>query len=305
MRYSAKHVQTFCTVVESGGFTGAQSLLGMSQPAISTHIRDFEIRLGFQLCHRGRGGFTLTEKGTLVYQKCRQMLNGIADFEAELGELRNLLTGTLRIGLIDNTITDPHFPVSKAINRFYQRQGDVSLKLVILPPEDLEREILNHNIHVAIGPFPNRNSRLNYQLLYREEHALYCGNRHPLFHVPDVDLDLITIGKHAISLRTYLQHSNLSSMENTQRIASVSNMEAEAILIKSGIFLGSLPIHYARRWVENSEMRAFSHPEFKYHSEFTLVTRQSPEPQYITKLFIEDLKNVVSNSSIASHDDNA
>ena len=139
--HSIKHMQTFCTVVEYGGFVGAQTSLGMSQPAISTHIRDFEIRLGFRLCHRGRGGFRLTEKGEITYRKCRDILNSISDFEADLGELRNKLTGVLRVGLIDNTVTNTEFPIPEAINRFYSRANDVSLSLIVLSPEDLERGV--------------------------------------------------------------------------------------------------------------------------------------------------------------------
>lgn len=166
--HSIKHMQTFCTVVEYGGFVGAQTSLGMSQPAISTHIRDFEIRLGFQLCHRGRSGFRLTEKGEVAYKKCREMLNAIADFDADLGELRNKLTGTLRVGVLDNTLTDPHYPLPKALNRFYSRANEVSFSLQVLSPEALERELLNGNLHIAIGIFAHKHSSIHYQELYSE-----------------------------------------------------------------------------------------------------------------------------------------
>ncbi len=288
--YSMKHMQTFCTVVEYGGFVGAQSALGMSQPAISTHIRDFEIRLGFPLCLRGRSGFSLTEKGEVVYRRCREMLNSISDFEADLGELRNTLTGTLRVGLVDNVITNEALPIAEAIQRFYSRPNDVSIKLLVLAPEDLERELLTGNIHLAIGLFQNRSTAVTYRHLCNEQHSFYCGRRHPLFELPDEQVSIETIRQYPISSRTYLQHADLQNIKKSRNVAFVSNMEAQAILITSGSFLGFLPSHYARRWVESGEMRAFDHLDLCWNSEFSLAVRASPAPQNIVQVFVKDIE---------------
>lgn len=295
--HSIKHMKTFCTVVEYGGFVGAQAALGMSQPAISTHIRDFEIRLGFQLCNRGRSGFSLTEKGEITYRKCREMLNMIADFDADLGELRNKLTGVLRVGLIDNTVTNHEFPIPLAINRFYSRDNDVSLSLTVLSPEDLERELLSGNIHLAIGIFTNRHSAIRYRHLYTEAHKFYCGKGHPLFDLPDEEITMETLRKHPISSRTYLQQADLQYFRKSHNTASVSNMEAQAILITSGSFMGFLPVHYAQQWVEKGEMRALEHLGLNWSSDFQLAVRSSPAPKNITQVFVEDIEASIKTLS--------
>ncbi|MFC6671945.1 LysR family transcriptional regulator [Marinobacterium aestuariivivens] len=297
--YSMKHMQTFCTVVEYGGFVGAQSALGMSQPAISTHIRDFEIRLGFQLCHRGRSGFSLTEKGEVVYRKCREMLNSISDFEADLGELRNTLTGTLRVGLVDNVITNRDLPISDAIHRFYSRKNDVSIRLLVLAPEDLERELLTGNIHLAIGLFQNRSNSVTYRHLCSERHGFYCGRRHPLFDRPESEISVELIRQYPISSRTYLQHADLQNIKKSRSVAFVSNMEAQALLIQSGSFLGFLPTHYAYQWVESGEMRAFEHLNLSWQSEFSLAMRASPAPQNIVQVFVGDIEAALEARSQA------
>lgn len=290
-RYSMKHMKTFCTVVECGGFVSAQTALGMSQPAISTHIRDFEIRLGFQLCQRGRSGFSLTEKGELVYEKCRNMLNNLSDFEADLGELRNKLTGSLRVGLIDSTITNPDFPINQALQRFFSRENDVAIKLEILPLDVLERELLNGHLHIAIGPFQRSDAALSYQLLHREEHRFYCGKHHPLFSMPNEQVHLETLKPYPVSTRTYLQSSELP--ESIQK-GLVASMEAQAMLITSGQFLGFLPVHYAQLWVERGEMRAIEHLGLTYFSDFYLAMRTSPAMRHIVKVFMQDIKDVLN-----------
>ena len=119
--FTLRNLRTFCAVAEHGGFLGAQAVLGMSQPAISAHIKDLEVALGFPLCRRGRAGFALTEKGEAVYARAKEMLAGVEDCEARLGELRRALTGRLRIGLVDSEATNPELPVADAIRRFFAR----------------------------------------------------------------------------------------------------------------------------------------------------------------------------------------
>lgn len=288
--HSIKHMQTFCTVVEYGGFVGAQSILGMSQPAISTHIKDFEIRLGFQLCHRGRAGFRLTEKGEITYRKCRDMLNSIEDFNADLGELKNKLTGVLRIGIIDTLVTDSHFPIPKAIKRFYNRANETSLSLTVLSPENLEAELINGNIHLAIGIFAHKHSSISYHHLYSEDHLFYCGSEHPLFNVPQEEITMKRLRQHSIASRSYLQQTDLHYFRKSPTPATVSNIEALAILITSGQFMGFLPVHYAQSWVDKGEMKAIDHLGLKWQSHIELATRESPTQTNIAKVFLQDIK---------------
>ncbi len=56
-------LRVFASVVQYGGFSSAQTALGMTQATISTHMRHLEDRLGLRLCSRGRSGFLLTDEG--------------------------------------------------------------------------------------------------------------------------------------------------------------------------------------------------------------------------------------------------
>ena len=56
-------LRLFVTVVEAGGFSAAQGVLGLSQPSISQQMARLETRLGYRLCSRGKRGFALTDGG--------------------------------------------------------------------------------------------------------------------------------------------------------------------------------------------------------------------------------------------------
>lgn len=52
-------------------------------------------------------------------------------------------------------------------------------------------------------------------------------------------------------------------------------MEAIAMLISTGEYLGYLPKHYAAQWLNNGEMRALLVRELSYQSQFLLAYRNN------------------------------
>ena len=287
--FTLRNLRTFCAVAEHGGFLGAQAVLGMSQPAISAHIKDLEVGLGFPLCRRGRAGFALTEKGEAVYARAKEMLAGRRGLR---GAPRRAAPGAdraPRIGLVDSEATNPELPVAEAIRRFFARDNDVELSLDIGTPDWLEKALLTGDIQLGIGPFPTRAPNLDYLPVWEEVHALYCGRHHPLFAAPPEAITRAELGRHAMTVRPYLRHAELAAWEAPRIVASVSNMEAQAILIASGRFLGFLPTHYARPWVASGEMRAIDHLGIEWRSPFLLATRARPLPPQIVRVFQQDL----------------
>lgn len=142
----------FRTVVEHRGFLGAQVALGLSQSAVSFHIKAIEQRLGFRLCRRGRSGFELTDRGAVVYEQSKILFLGIGAFENVVAGLKHKFAGALRLGLVDNTVTDPDMPIHRIIASLHRKAPEVMIKIEIKPPELLISELGNGSIDVAIVP---------------------------------------------------------------------------------------------------------------------------------------------------------
>ena len=60
-----KLVRIFVSIVKNECFANAQQELNLSTSAISTYMTQLEHMVGFKLCERGRGGFSLTQKGEM------------------------------------------------------------------------------------------------------------------------------------------------------------------------------------------------------------------------------------------------
>ena len=119
-------MQTFCAVVEAGSFVAASDALGMSRAAVSRYLGELESRLGIRLLHRTTRRLSLTGEGEVFYVRCRELLAGVEEAEAEITSQGDVARGLLRI----NT------PVSFGISHlaplwgeFHARYPDVALSI--------------------------------------------------------------------------------------------------------------------------------------------------------------------------------
>ena len=286
--YSIRSLRTFCAVVEHGGFSGAQEILGVSQSVISTHIKDLEIKLGFTLCLRGRSGFAMTEKGKAVYHEAKDLLKSVEISEANLGALRQALRGQLRVGIVDSVADDPDLPVARAIGRFCRKGHDVRLTLEVGAPDVLGKALQTGDIHVALGPFPVRQPNISYTPVYVEKHGLYCGHDHPLFARPADTVTFDDIAACSMTVRPYMQQAKLANLPQAKATAFASHMEAQALLISSGCFLGFLPIRFAARWVELGNLRHIDWLNINWRSQFFIAVQSAPSK--LVREFVSDLK---------------
>ncbi|HXV24364.1 MAG TPA: LysR family transcriptional regulator [Alphaproteobacteria bacterium] len=280
-------LRIFATVVEAKGFAVAQAELNLSASSISGYISALEQRLGVRLCSRGRAGFSLTDKGAVIYREAQRLFAALDDFVATAGAARGRLTGTLKVGLVDCTATDPNAPVTRAIKRFNQRDHDVRIELSVGAPASLQRGVLEGRLHLAIGCFPTEISALPAQPLYEEANSFYCGVGHPLFTKRSVTLDDIR-GCRVIA-RSYWRGADLSRLGVEREAAAVDIMEAQATLILSGAYLGYLPEHYAALWLAQGRLKPLMTDQLRYVAPFSMIARPSTAELQVVRQFIEDL----------------
>ena len=91
-------LRLFTTVVRTGSFSRAAEALHISQPAISKGVRDFELQVGCRLLDRTPKGVRPTREGKALVRHAEALFAAERAAEDELLSLRNLDSGSLRIG---------------------------------------------------------------------------------------------------------------------------------------------------------------------------------------------------------------
>ena len=288
--FDIRLLRIFRSVVECGGFSAAESALGIGRSAISQQMSDLEQRLGLRLCQRGRAGFALTEEGREVYQSSLQLLSALESFRTEVNGLHQHLRGELNIGLTDNLVTVPHMRITHALARLKERGPDVRIQIRMTPPSEVEQGVLDGSLHVGVVPQAGALSGLEYQALYNERSLLYCAVGHPLFYVDDRELEDDRLNaQEAIAPTFRLPPEAQAHYQALNCTASASDREGLAFLLLTGRYIGYLPDHYASAWVQQGRLRALKADSRSYEVSLAAVTRKGRRPHLVLESFLDAL----------------
>ena len=97
-----KQMNSFVTTIEEGNISRAAQKLHISQPPLSTKLKELESELGVILFERGSRAIQLTEAGKLFYARAQSILELIDMTKKELQDYKYGKQGTLRIGIVSS-----------------------------------------------------------------------------------------------------------------------------------------------------------------------------------------------------------
>ncbi len=280
-----KQLRVFKAIVECGGFSQAQIVLNTSAAAISLQISALEERLGARLCERGRQGFRLTEQGQLVYDEAQILFASVQDFQTKVDFRRRPLSGELRLAIVDNIITNPAVSLPDIIHTLRQLGKDITIRLDIQAPVELERAVLSGQYDLGIGSFYQSSSSLSYDPVFSEEQTLYCGKDHQLFQKKPDAITIKDLKGMDYIVRGYMAKFEQEKLPQCRHAATSYHVEGVAILIQSGDFIGYLPTHVADKWVRQNKIKPLLQDTHSYISQFSLISQLKQHDRPLVREF--------------------
>ncbi|KOO16650.1 hypothetical protein AKJ18_00850 [Vibrio xuii] len=144
-------MKTFVTVVQSGSFSSAAEVLGISSTMVGKHIKSLETNLAIKLLNRTTRKQSLTESGNLYYEHCTEILEKIRVKESEIRESNSKPSGVIKITA---PIAFGSECVSNAIHEFVRIYPDVKIDLML---SDFVVDLIGGQYDVAfrIGDVPD------------------------------------------------------------------------------------------------------------------------------------------------------
>ncbi len=120
--------KVFYTVAKCGSLTKAAEELYISQPAVSQSIKLLETQLKTTLFHRLHKGMELTAQGgALIFPEVERALRLLESAENKLSEVKQVATGTLRIGASETIF---RYLLSDKIVEFHKRNPSVKVEMI-------------------------------------------------------------------------------------------------------------------------------------------------------------------------------
>ena len=140
MNFTFRQLQLFESVARNSSFTRASEELYLTQPAVSTQIKQLEDEAGMPLFERMGKKIFLTEAGREMYEFSRSIAKKFDDVSMVLGEMKGIKRGHLDIAV---TSTGKYF-APYLLAAFCKQHSGITVNLDVTNRETLLRQLADN-----------------------------------------------------------------------------------------------------------------------------------------------------------------
>lgn len=172
------HLRDFTTVAATGSLRAAARQLGLSQPALTKNLQQFERELGYALFERSARGATLSAAGHRFLPRAQAVLN---ELERGVGELRELDGQGGRVNVaLSSAVAIPC--LAGALHDFRQRYPQAPVRIVAGHYPVMFPELRSGALDFFVGPRPGQALSDEFVLeeVFRNTRSVVGRKGHPL-----------------------------------------------------------------------------------------------------------------------------
>jgi len=271
-------IPVFVTVVESGGFSPAAKLLGISKSAVSKRVTQLEEQMGVKLLHRTTRKLSLTEAGEHFFQHARIAHQAAKDAQDAVAQLQGEPQGRLRI---NTPMSFGRLHIAPLIPEFLKRYPKISIEMVM---DDKVADLIGEGFDIAIrgGDLPDSSliarklAPLRNVLCASPEYIEKHGRPIELNQLADHNCLIFTYSKD-IKEWLFIKDGQTQSVEVTGNY-NVNNSEALREALLQGVGIGRLPTFVAGPDIKSGKLVSLFE---EYQMPDKTIYAVFPERQYL------------------------
>jgi DNA-binding transcriptional LysR family regulator len=172
-----RQLAAFVSLAENGSFTRAAAALDISQPALTSTIKQLEAAAGVVLFDRTTRQVGLTKTGAQFVSDAKRIVGDFNKVVNGLREFASCRRGSVRIASVPSFVVRVFPPL---LREFLTRYPNVSVRI----DEENEKKILSMLLageaDLGFASDYARDPDLTYEPLVRDDIGLLCGADHPL-----------------------------------------------------------------------------------------------------------------------------
>ncbi|MCA9001089.1 MAG: LysR family transcriptional regulator, partial [Planctomycetes bacterium] len=217
---------TLVTVADTENFTRAAERLGITQPSVSTQIKELESILGAQLFSRNGPRVALTPAGRAFQDRATLTLEKFSDACQAVQDTEDLTAGHLSLGVIP-PLNVPWMP--RVLGRLYREHPGIAVTLIEDSADDLEGNVENGRCDLGIGILSHSSPNLKYEVLRKDELVLLSAPDGPFARKRSVKAE--DVGKERIVVlpETYVLRQLTSEVFRAARVLPRVALEIDTI----------------------------------------------------------------------------
>jgi DNA-binding transcriptional LysR family regulator len=297
----------FCKVVELKGFSKAGNAIHLSQPTISSHIKDLENHFECQLIDRLGKKAVPTKAGELLYHYARKLIALRDETEAAMAEFQGKIKGRLVIG--GSTIPGGYI-LPKCIGAFTTVYPEVTISLIIGDTDQIIQDVLSGSPEFGIVGAKTSNKNIYQEKLIEDEMRLIVTCDHKWAEKINISPDLMFKEPFIVrergsgtlkSIKLSLKEKGYTS-ENLNIIAEMGSTEAVIQGIKSNVGVSILSTIAVAEELRAGTLKALTIKELNLKRSFYLITHKQRSPSPLCKAFIKFLKKEFTSNHFKNVD---
>jgi len=296
-------LQIFCKVIELASFSKAGQAIHLSQPTVSSHIKDLEQHIGCPLIDRLSRRAVPTKAGELLHAYALRILALRDETETALAAYQGHYKGRLQIG--GSTIPGGYL-LPKIIGGFNHVYPNIRISLLIGDSRGIVHKTLAGKIEMGVvgARFPERH--LSETALTHDTLKLVVPLNHHWSDRSSIEIDDLRQEPMIVrekgsgtlqALKNALQARDLSLHDHFHIIAEIGNTAGVIAGIKSGLGVSILSTRAIEDDLKHQTLVALDIKGIDLQRQFYLVSdqRRTLSPlarafqKYITKHVRDDL----------------
>jgi DNA-binding transcriptional LysR family regulator len=169
-------LKVFCDLAETESFTKAAQINSVTQSAVSQQISSLERTFKSLLIERSKKRFRLTREGQVLYDYSKQIIQTYESLHSKLQELKDIISGTIRVATIYSIGLHDLPPYIKKFMRSYPT---VNIHVEYRRANQVYEDVFSNVVDLGLVAYPVKDSKLEIIPLRKEPLVLICHPQHP------------------------------------------------------------------------------------------------------------------------------
>ncbi len=289
--------KTFITVVEYKNFTKAGEFLNLSQPSVSTHIKNLEKFFGVTLINRSvkQKNIFITESGYALYKRAKEIINLLDTTYMEVNNTSNSIKGSLKIGA---SLTIGEYVLPKFLAIFSKKYPDVDVEIFI----DNTSSICSHlkELTLDIGLIEGTSSLSNFTQEYFLEDRMVLAFPYNSdlgisnFHFDKLHNQKWIVREQGSGTREFLDIFLATNKIIPKRIMVLGSNYAVKEAVKNNLGITIISDFVTTPAVENKELSTIKLGN-SYTRHFSYILHKNITISKASQVFLDELKQYCFN----------
>ncbi len=283
----------FYIVAKEGSISASSNILFISQPAITFQIKKLEKQLGVSLFTRTKHGMILTDEGKVLFEYVKNGIENISNGENALSNLKNLDSGTIRIG-VSTTIC--RYILMPYLERFHKKYPNIDIQINNNISNNLIKELRNGNLDILMLFSPLTENKDLIMTPIKDVQDIFVGNK-KYYNLINKSNNLNDFKSYPLifpnissNSRTYLNKYLKDNNVDLKPKLEVMSYNLIVDLIKAGFGIGYVTKEFIKDELENKSLYEINITPSIPKRTIVIAIMDKKEPNYSVKKLIETIK---------------